>query len=165
MSNTHYPTTAERWSHSAWKRLSLTAPCDLREVCEFLRYGLKRDTLPPGFLGFFIRDGDGQQQVVVSESLPMIEQRQVIAHEIGHGLSSRKLPGVLEFRCSVYNRSEAAEREADMFARHLLIPSTQLVIAVEEFGSNAVKLAHHFGVSPEVVSTRLRECGLRHPRR
>lgn len=163
--NLHYPNPTERIAASAWKRLNLSAPVDLRAVCDFLGYTLCRDTLPPGFLGFFIRDDAGSQTVIVSESLPMIEQRYVTAHEIGHGVSVRRLPGAVSFKCSTYNRDDAGEREADRFARCLLVPAAQLVAAVTTIGKGSIKLGHHFGVSPDLISTRLYECGLLPDRR
>lgn len=151
----------EKLAASAWEFLHLTAPCNLRTVCDFLNYELIRDTLP--VKGMFIRS-NGVSRVLVSDSLLFQEQRRVIAHEIGHGLSAYHLPMEIEL-CYEDNESNPVEAEASAFGRCLLVPYAHLVTMVTMFEhtkrhDQTIKLAHHFDVEPSLIQRRLAECGM-----
>ena len=156
----------ERWAHSAWRRLKLTPPCDLQAVCDFLRIRVQHRLMPGDVSGIFWRLPDGCQAIVLNQSLRTGRMRFVWAHEIGHALLSRKIPGqiVVELRSG---RHVAHERECDVFAVHLLMPELLLRQAAAELGHPHIvdktrTLAEHFGVSTQAMKIRLRGLGLVH---
>jgi Zn-dependent peptidase ImmA (M78 family) len=166
MTTIYHSTQLETWAHSAWKRLDLTPPCDLQAVCDFLRVRVERRVLPNDLQGVYMRLVDGSQAIVVNRGLSLARMRFVWAHEIGHALLSRKMPGeiVVEFRVGRHN---AHERECDLFAAHLLMPEIRVRQLAADLGhpesvDKTRTLAAHFGVSTQAIRIRLRDLGLVH---
>jgi len=89
--------------------------------------------------------------------------RFTLAHEYGHFLTSR-------FKNNVYQYPwrSTAERIADQFAVHLLMPSTGVVRRFKDIRNlkkqftpyDLVDMAHYFGVSVEALSYRLEDLRL-----
>lgn len=145
---------------SAWKRLQLQPPADLRAVCDFLEVEVVYQTPPMGSRGLWVTDGH-TSTIYICPELPHRLQRLVWAHEIGHAIFKRA-PGQIAGDAAAYGHDGALEQICDFFGRNLLAPDTALSDCIQEVGHCAENdrtalMASIFGVSYELMRRRLRE--------
>ena len=107
--------------------------------------------------------------IVYRRGLPVLEQRWLIAHAIGHVVFDGARP-----RCRAGEAYDASERRCDAFADELLAPLDEIepyvgcATPVDEDGERREiyldmvdLIASHFAVPPAVIDRRIRE--LRRP--
>lgn len=100
---------------------------------------------------------EGSRIIIVNPSDSLNRQRFTVAHELGHALLHKE--GVHErsdVRLTSYKKHET---EANKFAAALLMPSDQVLTAVN-LGKNLKELAELFGVSQTAMRIRLETLGL-----
>jgi Zn-dependent peptidase ImmA (M78 family) len=162
----YYPTDSERFAASAWRRLNLEPPADLQKIADFLGITVVKELLSPDLHGVYMRTKSGEAEIRVNSGLlPVERQRFIMAHEIGHHLFSRKIPGsiTVEFRNGIINKH--LERACDRFAVCVLMPAEEVRKVAEELHHSARNnkmrnMADRFGVSAQAMTLRLRELGL-----
>lgn len=148
-------------AQSAWTRLKLIPPADLRAVCDFLKIKLIYEAPPNGSHGLWVRDKDGDT-IFVNSALPHRLQRFVLAHELGHSIFQWGKPPGMIYGTASYGHNNALERNCDYFAIHLLMPDNVLRTAAKEVGhgpeyDRTAILASIFGVTYDLMKKRLRE--------
>jgi Zn-dependent peptidase ImmA (M78 family) len=116
---------------------------------ELLNYAAERGIrvhvahLPRPYRGYF----DAAERVIVLDfTLTPIEQRVVLAHELGHAH--------FDHHCQ---DDPAAEAAADLFAAQLLIHPHDYAIA-EQVTTDPDDLAEELGITPEILHLYQREC-------
>lgn len=167
----------ERWATSAWKRLGLTAPCDLQAVCDHLGIELRSRPLKQRVLGLYVVTRSGKHAIY--ENLRVQDprwRRFTIAHEIGHFLILRAIGAVPEPGKICMKRNDdpeeplsLLERRCNQFAGALLAPEDLTKRWFRELAGNAENrvtvMASRFQISPSALRIRLKELGLEKPRK
>lgn len=164
MSQIHYATQLEKWAHSAWARLELEPPADLRAVSEFLKIHVEYRAFARELHGVFFKLPDGRKIIRINASLPRARQRFVWAHELGHALLTHSKPGELTIELRA-NANGPDERACDQFAVNLLMPEIVVRQLCHELGhpervDKTRTLAEKFGVSKQAMQIRLQNLGL-----
>jgi Zn-dependent peptidase ImmA (M78 family) len=90
------------------------------ELCDFLNVTVLEVPLHPKMHGFFI-NVSGEEFIYVNEQQSPQEKRVTIAHELGHLLLHPTLNSLFMMQ-KTFARPSRYEREADLFACHLLLP-------------------------------------------
>lgn len=109
-----------------------------------------------------------QPYILLQKDLPLSEQREVCAHELGHHILHQSLTGNAVWNdYELYRRDLKTEREADLFACHLLLPDKAVTDALGEerllspdSGLSPEKLAATLSVSPSLLRLKLQSMGL-----
>lgn len=108
---------------------------DLLGLCREAELDVLVAGLPPGWLGAY---DDERQRILLAPGLTPVEQRCVLAHELGHALRMH------------VGSSAADERAAERFAARLLIDPAALREACT-WARDDVELAEELGVTVDVV--------------
>lgn len=108
---------------------------ELAAMCCELGVDVGVSALPPGWLGAY---DDAERRILLAPGLTPVEQRCVLAHELGHAL--RRHVG----------RAPADERAAERFAALLLIDPDALRTACA-WARDDEELADELGVTVDVV--------------
>lgn len=108
---------------------------DLLDLCLQAELEVLDSRLPPGWLGAY---DHARRRILLSPGLTPVEQRSVLAHELGHALRMH------------VGSSPADERAAERFAARLLIDPAQLRAACA-WARDDVELADELGVTVDVV--------------
>jgi Zn-dependent peptidase ImmA (M78 family)/transcriptional regulator with XRE-family HTH domain len=103
--------------------------------------------------------------VLLNANHPLERRRQTAGHEIGHLISTRKRPEILE---DFEQDGSREEKYANAFARAFLTPSRAVMQKFQEITAGSTRLtrrqiivmAHFFGVSREAMVRRLEELKL-----
>lgn len=177
--------TIERTAQAVLRQSgALTVPVDLKKVAEALQVRVHDEEMEEDVAAVLIVKGN-QRHVLVNEKHPANRKRFSIAHELGHlclhdaedESNSDQQRMYIDRQIRVYHRigdannplykQEGAqtdakqEREANMFAACLLMPSHHVMRAALErdlFDENSVaSLARTFGVSEQAMSIRLQQ--------
>jgi hypothetical protein len=118
---------------------------------------------PPEEHGLTMTDPQrGVTFIAVAASDNPMRQRSSLAHELCHVLNQ---DGEIEVQQGGNGRRPAAERKADAFARHLLIPRRAIERVMEEHGgepwteASLSDLVRTFLVSPAIAAIALHEAG------
>jgi len=104
--------------------------------------------------------------IAINSHHPEVRARFSLAHEYGHFLSSRFSQNI--YVSFVYPGRSKAERVADSFAAHFLMPGSGIAKRFKEIRNlkskftsyDLVEMAHYFRVSVEALSYRLENLGL-----
>lgn len=115
--------------------------------------------------GLFAYDDALGACILLNANHPRERRNQTAAHELGHFLSTRREPEVLELDMSENSREE---RYANAFARSFLTPARAVMQKFQEVTAGSsqltrrhiIVLAHIFGVSREAMVRRLEELNL-----
>lgn len=113
------------------------------------RMGMDRDTC-----GIYV-ESRGKHYITINTNLPMVRQRFSLAHEFGHY--------ILAHGCGMTLQGEQdakREREANLFARRILMPEP-LVHATHERMCSIHEMAHWFRVHDVTMAIRMQELQLR----
>lgn len=141
----------------AWKRLALTPPCDLQAVCDFLKIRVKKRPMCNDIMGVFVRLSDGQEFIKLNAGLSPEQLRFTWAHEIAHSIMTTGPVTILT------RTTFGEEQICSHFARNLLVPESVLQSECERLGhpenNRFGTLVELFGVSSDLMSERLEECG------
>ena len=95
--------------------------------------------------------------IVINSDLPMVIQRIILAHELGHAaLHEKTLESVKAYHdFALYDTTEMAEYEANLFAADLLLEDDEVIEKLKEdnffFG-----VASEFMVPPELLDFKFR---------
>lgn len=108
-------------------------------LCGQLSVDVRIAPLPAGWLGAYDHAG---AQILLADGLTPVEQRSVLAHELGHAL---------RMDCG---ESEPAERAAERFAALLLVNPAAL-LAAGAWARNEDELAEELGVTVDIVRNYL----------
>ena len=146
--------------------LNLDADEPINDICDLVESaGVKVfqiDSDLKKFFGFCLSAKDGGPAIGVNNSEKVNVERKIftVAHELGHILLHPD-----SFNSAEENESDDAEREADIFASHLLMPAEAFKKELQKnFGLHRVKLVLHikriFKISYKTVLMRLIELGL-----
>lgn len=85
-----------------------------------------------------------------------VRRRFTVAHELGHFLLGHGMESLQDdIVDGHFAKSDSREREANMFASALLMPSEWVIDAVKKEGLDLEKLAPMFGVSKQALTIRL----------
>ena len=112
---------------------------ELVRLCGQLRVDVRIAPLPPGLLGAY---DHGTAQILLTPGLTPVEQRSVLAHELGHAL---------RMDCG---ESAPAERAAERFAALLLVAPAAL-LAAGAWARNEDELAEELGVTVDILRSYL----------
>lgn len=112
---------------------------ELVALCDQLRVEVRLAHLPPGFLGAY---DHAASRILLLRGLTPIEQRSVLAHELGHALHMD------------IGDSDAAERAAERFAALLLVDPAALT-AARAWVRDETELADELGVTVDIVRSYL----------
>lgn len=108
---------------------------DLLDLCRQAQLEVLETGLPPGWLGAYDHPG---RRILLARGLTPVEQRCVIAHELGHALRMH------------VGASDADERAAERFAARVLIDPAALRSACA-WARDDDELAEELGVTVDVV--------------
>ncbi|GEM_PF-2508520 len=147
----------------------------VKKLAEDLGFDVQRKRLPKGMAGRLVPDpfSDNGYCIEVNEADSIQRQRWTVLHEIGHYFlhTNDNLPfapeklrerGAINGIAPFYSFEEdIEEREADEFAAALLFDGGALAAAFSLLGGDEIKLAKHFGVSPNAIKIAVRQFGLR----
>ena len=152
-----------------WLGLGLAAVGDLVDLLD-LELGVRVHVRPlgSGVSGLFAFDDELGACMLLNASHSRAHRTWTAAHELGHLVSRRHAPDVLEAGGHGNSREE---RYADAFARALLTPARTVAHRFRELTAGAsrltrrhvILLAHGFGVSREALVRRLEELTLVKP--
>ncbi len=133
-----------------------TAPVPVEAVAE--KFGLKvvEFAFPNSISGVLKKD---RGVIGVNKGNKKVRQRFTIAHELGHFLLGHDIDKDEAVVDIDSNRLSDKEREANVFASHLLMP-TEVVKEVQKHETNLKKLAELFDVSEQAITIRLLELNL-----
>ncbi|MCH1884189.1 ImmA/IrrE family metallo-endopeptidase [Agrococcus sp. ARC_14] len=112
---------------------------ELVALCSQLRVDVRSAPLPSGWLGAYDHTA---ARILLLPGLTPVEQRSVLAHELGHALRMDT------------GDSAAAERAAERFAALLLIDPAALKAAVA-WARDETELAEELGVTVDIVRSYL----------
>ncbi|WCL51257.1 ImmA/IrrE family metallo-endopeptidase [Leptospira sp. GIMC2001] len=156
---------------------SLSLPIDLSKITEFLKIKLAEEVLPNEISGVLDTRDYNKPIILVNKNQSENRQRFSIAHEIGHFVLHH-LDGKVHmdkkvfFRQDIPNKEDAKkEREANLFAAELLMPSDILLNKFVNHDSRVIleywdnddflnQLAVEFKVSLPAMVIRLQELKL-----
>lgn len=108
---------------------------DLLDLCLQVELEVLESSLPPGWLGAY---DDPRRRILLAPGLTPVEQRCVLAHELGHALRMH------------VGASAADERAAERFAARVLIDPVALRAACT-WAHDDDELAEELGVTVDVV--------------
>jgi Zn-dependent peptidase ImmA (M78 family) len=108
---------------------------ELVRLCGELHLEVHVATLPQGSLGAYDHE---RQRILLARGLTPVEQRSVLAHELGHALLMH------------VGSSGAEERAAERFAARVLIDPDALAAACR-WARDDVELADELGVTVDIV--------------
>lgn len=89
-------------------------------------------------------------------------QRFTLAHEIGHAIL-HKGKSLVDYRKTIDAPSTWEEREANIFASELIMPTDRFKRAWKERDGNVYRVADYFGVSHVAASIKAKTIGLELP--
>jgi Zn-dependent peptidase ImmA (M78 family) len=178
--NTHAPDSIEIRAEEVLRRFdAMTAPVNLEQLAAQLDVRVHYETLEDQAAGVLIVKGN-QRHILVNKAHHPNRQRFTVAHELGH-LVLHEVEGkdqlFFDQHIRVYQRvGEASadlyktegstttpemEREANLFAAALLMPSALLKYAALEHDlwdeADVESLARTFAVSGQAMSIRLQQ--------
>lgn len=115
--------------------------------------------------GLFVFDEELGACVLLNQHHPKTRRALTASHEIGHLLTARKEPDILDLGHAAQSREE---RFAKFFAPSLLMPAPMVRRRVQEFQRDTgrfsprhlILLAHYFHVSDEAMCRRLEDLKL-----
>jgi Zn-dependent peptidase ImmA (M78 family) len=157
---------------------NVTAPeVPVSAIAESLGIEIRRDDADEGRSGFLVRHTDSGRAVIgVNDRHPKPRQRFTIAHELGHYLLHEgelvhfdaERPG---FRVNLRSEGTSSdmEREANLFAAELLMPSRFLerdkrIVELDLLEPSSADIlqsvAKDYGVSVQALTYRLANLGL-----
>ena len=149
-----------------WLGLGLAPVGDLADLLE-LELGVRVHVrqLDSRVSGLFAFDDELGACMLLNAGHPRARRTWTAAHELGHLVSCRHAPDVLETGRRGNSREE---RYADAFARAFLTPARTVAHRFREITAGAprltrrhvILLAHAFGVSREALARRLEELAL-----
>jgi Zn-dependent peptidase ImmA (M78 family) len=156
--------TVKEWAHSAWRTLGLTAPVDLRRVCEHLGIEIEKMNIDLQAAGLYVEVDAETPVVSLNQYIPESSLRFTLAHEIAHHLLARAVGAQ---RAGSGRGSKWTERLCDKFAAELLMPEFAVREQADQLGhpryhDKTITLAARFDVSEQAMRIRLKELGLQH---
>jgi Zn-dependent peptidase ImmA (M78 family) len=103
------------------------------------------------------------KEIYVNDDDPPNRQTFTVAHELGHFLLNhdKNEYGVLYRMQKINGENSPLEKEANLFAANLLVPSKMLKDTIKKYNLNDKDdeiLASLFGVSKEMMGYRLKTC-------
>lgn len=131
-------------------------PINLERVAESLGY----ESL--GFEGKSDISGGirySSRKIFVNSTDPIVRQRFTLAHEIGHAVLHKGVDEV-DYRREIDFPQSDKEREANLFAAELLMPTDDFAKVWATRGGNLTRVAHYFGVSQEAAKIQARTLNL-----
>jgi Zn-dependent peptidase ImmA (M78 family) len=121
---------------------------DLYELLNSLEITIIKKELSVGKKARFYRDVFGNEYIFIVPGLNQIEERYILAHELGHALLHGHISN--EFYFSSYINKGRLEYEADCFAAELLIDESNLEKQyIEDMSID--QLTSYFGVSRKLI--------------
>jgi Zn-dependent peptidase ImmA (M78 family) len=124
------------------------SPVDVNAVAEKLALKIVPFDFPQSFSGVLKKD---KGVIGVNKNHPLVRQRFTIAHELGHFLLGHEADAIDE----APERPMPLEREANLFASHLLMPTAEVQQLVQKLGLDIRRLAREFNVSDQAMTIRL----------
>ena len=124
---------------------------DVYEILDCLDISLIKKSLPHGKKGNFLRDCLGNEIIFVSDNLSSIEEKNIIAHELGHLILHTDLRTRYYSESKLLNKNKI-ELQADKFAAELLIPDEISIEAGETIKCISCKL----GVFEDLVRLKFK---------
>lgn len=92
---------------------------DPKQICDILSISITKADLPKGTNGFFFSVA-GKKAIIINSALSKKEETYCLAHELGHALLHEQLNWAFLSQSTCFV-TEKYEREADLFAVHLLL--------------------------------------------
>lgn len=134
-------------------------PIDVRAIAKQLGLSVRVEPMEEQKSGYLKRFEDGWVIGVNSLHHPR-RQKFTLAHELGHYILHRKTVGEVEdttlFRADGYGEY-GIEREANLFAAQLLMPSDEFKKVVDIKERKINDIAEYFGVSALAVKVRAQQ--------
>lgn len=121
-------------------------------LCDFLDISVQPLAMPEGLYGFYTTYLD-LPFIFISDALDENEQTVTCAHELGHAILHPTLNTVFLKRSTLFSTTKF-EKEADIFASHLLIPDS----IINEYFDESIsiqQLAAHLGVPQKYIELKL----------
>lgn len=145
---------------SSGKTIEEAVPISINDIVKFLEVELSVDYIEPGLSG----EAEIRSNIAlikVSQLEPVVRQRFMLAHELGHILMHSR-EDAPKLRDTVMKSNLIEDRQADKFAVELLMPSGFIRYFGPRVGYSTEELALLFRVSFSVMANRKREVfGLR----
>lgn len=139
-------------------------PVDLHKLAEELRIKIHYEKLPANCDGWTLEllpdFTSVNYLILINSNRFAVRQRFTIAHEIGHVVLNHfdRKPNACLFKNIEVKDNFEFEREADIFASELLIPTPHLLKLVKEGKANDIKrLCSFYGVSKKAMEIKLEE--------
>ena len=136
----------------------------MKELAEDLGLGVFQVELSPGMAGRIMPDAFSQSgyAIEVNRSLSVQARRFAVLHELGHFFLHLRRndpfaePLHLDRSGGTFYVNPQEEAEANQFAETVLFGDGALRGAVGIYGEDLPRLAHHFGVSEQVIEIALK---------
>ena len=141
-------------------------PVDVNGVARGVGVGIFYSPLPDTLSAFLLR-AEERSVIGVNANQAPVRRRFSAAHEIGHHVLGHADGSVFDYAFPTTTEGEPPgydpqnEREANQFAAELLMPEENLVEDAPSL--SLARLARRYEVSPEAMSFRLLNLGLREP--
>lgn len=123
---------------------------DVYEICDILNIEIVRDSKKKSPKSYFSRNNLGDEFIFLNESLCVIEEKALIAHEIGHAILHPEI-NIAYYSSNDFVGKNKLERQADYFAAELLLYD----IDFSEYllgGQTKRDLAHAVNVSEKLLN-------------
>jgi len=134
------------------KNNDIYAPLDVVGIAHLFGAHIYFGNLPLSVDGFTLSLKDGDFLIGINSFQPETRRRFTICHEYSHiALSHNKIADPV---------IEEIDREADVFAAELLMPSGLIRHLVEKFQFTAAALSYYFRVSKPAIEIKLKELNL-----
>ncbi|WP_217496563.1 ImmA/IrrE family metallo-endopeptidase [Glutamicibacter creatinolyticus] len=142
-------TLSTHWADSSF-------PVDPFRIAKKLGIDVSVAPLPDNLSGMIVGQGD-LIRAYVDSSEPVTRQRFTCAHEVGHYIERMELANDDDYSFEDKRGSghyDLHEFFADEFAGNLLMPRSE-IDRLKSAGYSLVRIAGHFGVSPQALRQRL----------
>lgn len=137
-----------------------TDPLDVEGLVRALGIKLVYKSLADDISGHLQQSDDGQWLITVNALHHPNRRRFTIAHELGHYfLHSRDQNDFVDKILFRSSDSDPIEREANVFAAELLMPSAEFQNLIKQGTTMVEHLAQRFNVSAMAVRVRAKELG------
>ena len=123
---------------------------DVYELCDFLNIEILRGKRKNCIKSYFFRDEYGDEFIFLNDSMEINEERELIAHELGHAILHTDINIAYYTRNDSVSKSKL-ERQANKFAAELLLSHVDWKEHIYA-GQTIRELAYAVNVSEEVLS-------------
>lgn len=140
---------------------NLMPPTNLTELARKLKANIHYKKLPPNCDGWTIAlnpnfSPEVEYIILINRNRMPVRQRFTIAHEIGH-IVLNHLNIKPAFQKTDKIHYSGLERDADIFASELLMPTDFIIRKIEEGMTDTKSLSNHFNVSKRAIEIKLEE--------